>query len=84
MGGEQNGESAFIRLNKNESDSRFKVNGATTRRTLPDWGQDNASLKSYPELVLNELGGAIVNSITLHELANKGASDWNEPVALLR
>lgn len=83
-GGEHNGDAAFIRLRKDESDTRFKANEETPRRTLPDLGKNNVGLNSYPELVVNELGGEIVNSITLHELSNKGNSDWNEPVALLR
>ena len=92
VGGEQNGDSAFIQLNKTESDTWFRVNPAspsdsprrTTRKTLPGFGQDDADSKSYPELVLNELGGTIVNSITLHQLSNKGIPNGDEPVALLR
>ena len=84
IGGEQNGDSAFIRLRRNESDTRYKVGERSSSKTLPDLGQNNGGLSSYPELVLNELGGDIVNSITLHELLNVGSSDWNEPVAVLR
>lgn len=60
------------------------MNERPTGETLPDLRQDNAGLKSFPELVLNELGGDIVNSITLHELLNVESSNWNEPVAVLR
>jgi hypothetical protein len=83
-GGEQNGDSAFIRLDKHEKDDRFQAEERSMGKTLPDLGQNNEGLRSYPELVLNELGGQIVNSITLHELSNRGRSKWNEPVALLR
>lgn len=92
VGGEQNGDSAFIQLNKKESETWFRIHPSSptdatrgaTRKTLAGLGQNEGGQHSYPELVLNELGGDIVNSITLHELSNKGRSDWDEPVALLR
>lgn len=83
-GGEQNGDSAFIRLNKDDEDTPFQVTKRTAGKMLPDLEQNDGNLRSYPELVLHELGGQIVNSITLHELSNTGSSDWNEPVALVR
>lgn len=92
VGGEHDGDSAFIRLNNKENDSRFRVTSAsspdssrsTTRKTLPGLGENDIGARSYPELVLDNFGSAIVNSITLHELSNRGKSQWDEPVALLR
>lgn len=93
VGGDQNGDSAFIELNKKDSDAWFHHAGPTsppdspqraTRKNVQSLGQNVAASRSYPELVLNEFGGDIVNSITLHELATKGESSWHEPVALLR
>jgi hypothetical protein len=91
-GGEQNGEAAFIQLNKRKTDSWLRENPdgptkpprRTVRTTLSGLGQTDVDPDTYPELVLHELGGTIVNSITLHELSNQGISEWDEPVALLR
>ena len=87
-GGSQNGDSAFIQLNKKKTDTSSRANPNSprraTRKTLPGLGQDDAGPSSHPELVLHELGGHIVNSITLHELSNKATSNWDEPVALVR
>lgn len=104
LGGDSNGDCAFIRLNKEEDDQkRFQVD-ARLPITLPtqDQSRDGQSdperpavlaeslahtlpshFRRQPDLVTDEFGGDIVNSITIHELANNGLSEWNEPVALL-
>ncbi len=92
LGGEQNGDSAFIRLNKEKSETGSREHPVsppesprrTTRKILPGLEQNGPGSSSYPELVLQELGGKIVNSITLHELSQHGRSTWGEAVALLR
>lgn len=92
VGGKLDGDLAFIRLNNKENDSRFRVSSTsssdlsrnTTRKTLPGVGENDTDARSFPELVLDKFGSAIVNSITLHELSNRGKSQWDEPVALLR
>lgn len=92
LGGEQNGDCAFIRLDKEQAETRSQGHPVsppdsprrTTRKILPGLGQNDTGSSSYPELFLQELGSKIVNSITLHELSNHGKSTWDEPVALLR
>ena len=92
LGGEQNGDSAFIRLNKEKAETRSQGHPVsppdsprrTARKILPGLGQNDTGSSSCPELLLRELGSKIVNSITLHELSNHGRSAWDEPVALLR
>jgi hypothetical protein len=81
-----------MQLNKRKTDSWLRAypdaptkppRGAV-RKTLSGLGHTDVDPDSYPELVLHELGGEIVNSITLHELSNQGMAEWDEPVALLR
>ena len=46
-------------------------------------GGTEPTFKWQPDLLVHELGGDIVNSITIHEISNQGVSDWNEPIAVL-
>ena len=106
MGGDSNGDCAFVRLNREDDDEkRFHQVDARLPISLPiqpeqsekDDNTDAGSVsvvdssasavqnhfQRQPELLTQEFGGDIVNSITMHEVANNGLSEWNEPVALL-
>jgi hypothetical protein len=100
LGGESNGDCAFVRLNENDDedglhvDARLPISLPETNR---ETGQDNAEIARpipqvvapeaefnfQPDLLVQELGGDIVNSITIHDLSNAGLSERNEPIALL-
>lgn len=56
-----------------QSQAPLALNAHAPNKTFP-W---------QPDLLTHEFGGDIVNSITVHEIANSGRSEWNEPVALL-
>lgn len=85
VGGEQKGISAFIRLDKEKILSRFQVDEPPpVRLSSSDREESKPDSTRYPELVLNELGGSIINSITLHELLHFDSPESSEPVALLR
>jgi hypothetical protein len=100
LGGESNGDCAFVRLNAPERedglhvDARLPISlpetsketgqdGATNERAVPHVVAPDAEFKFQPDLLVQELGGDIVNSITVHDLSNTGLSERNEPVALL-
>jgi hypothetical protein len=100
LGGESNGDCAFVRLNENDDedglhvDARLPISLPETNR---ETGQDNAEIARpipqvvapeaefnfQPDLLVQELGGDIVNSITIHDLSNDGLAERNEPIALL-
>ena len=100
LGGESNGDCAFVRLHEQDDkdglhvDARLPINlpeaieetlqdNAEDRRSLPRVLAPEAEIKFQPDLLVQELGGDIVNSITIHDLSNTGLSERNEPIALL-
>ena len=94
LGGDSNGDCAFVELKgqeRSEVDTRLPVN-------LPAAADDKLSQRARysndsqhgpqpnkwrPDLLVQELGGEIVNSITVSTIANQGQSEVNEPVALV-
>lgn len=56
---------------------------ADDTRPIPQLVAPEAEFKFQPDLLVQELGGDIVNSITIHDLSNTGLSERNEPIALL-
>jgi hypothetical protein len=100
LGGENNGDCAFVQLNENDDDDGVHVDARlpinlpdTNNETLQDATDDarsiprvvapQAEFKFQPDLLVQKLGGDIVNSITIHDLSNSGLSERNEPIALL-
>ena len=100
LGGESNGDCAFVRLKEQYEqdslhvDAKLPVNlpeaneetlrgNARDSRTPTRVLSSEADFTFQPDLLVQELGGDIVNSITIHNLSNAGLSEWNEPVALL-
>jgi hypothetical protein len=102
LGGESNGDCAFVRLNAHEDededglhvDARLPISlpetgketgqdGTTNETPIPHVVAPDTEFKFQPDLLFHELGGDIVNSITVHDLSNTGHSERNEPVALL-
>jgi hypothetical protein len=99
LGGESNGDCAFVCLHENEEDAlhvdaRLPIilpdsNSETSQETrqgprpVPHVLDPEPEFKFQPDLLVQEFGGDIVNSITIHDLSNPGLSERNEPIALL-
>lgn len=96
-GGRSNGDCAFIALawksrqpqevhSQAEVDSVLPLGLDTASRRLPQWlpNEQPPNAEPCPELTVQELGGSIVNSVTIHDLRNSDDAAIDEPVVVLR
>ena len=74
---------ARLPINLPEANEETLPGNAGDRRPIPRVLAPEAEFNFQPDLLVQELGGDIVNSITIHDLSNPGVSERNEPIALL-
>ena len=92
VGGESHGDVAFVRVGDADVEGRPQVEAAlpvgrptpSKRPPPPRPGDAGYGTSACPEMIVQELGGDIVNAVTVHELANKGTSGRNESVVVIR
>lgn len=88
VGGDNHGECAFIKITWRSENVQLEVDASlpldlqTTSQRASDSGPD-AALEPWPEVILQELGKDIVNSVVIHNLASRDGSKISEPVVVL-
>lgn len=88
MGGDSRGECAFIKITwrsenpQTEVDASLPLDLQNAQQQASDQNSD-AVVEPWPEVILQELGKDIVNSVMIHDLASKDRSKISEPVVVL-